>query len=404
VQPNSGNLSRLNGRIVLFVQLILHIGTHRTGTSALQVCLQRNEEILASRGIHYARIRPYKHSNGLAKFVAKRRIAEVKTFLDRQVDKASTLGAKTLLISAESFYAMTTFFHKFDGRQYNDYWELESEAIESLQRVLLPNMTTRLIVFFRRQDWFLESIYREVVKAHEVTMPIDEFRVFMREALDYWQHMEIWNTLFPNCSVYTYEQASNSVSAFFLRNVLNLTNTEEFEGVDLRANIGLSRDVLEYKLMLNRKDMSAVERYMSDLACTELAQKLTDDGRYRDYLAPDDRAALLCEMERGNVLLSETFGMNPFPTLSDEGLKAWAPYPGLSAERAWELADCYACIRRSAGYRIERWALLARQFIQQHLPMLGWIIPLGRFLLPHHRHSVAARLRQMGATSKPKGR
>ena len=56
------------------MQLILHIGTHRTGTSALQVCLQRNEQILARKGIHYARIRPYKHSNGLAKLVAKRRM------------------------------------------------------------------------------------------------------------------------------------------------------------------------------------------------------------------------------------------------------------------------------------------------------------------------------------------
>jgi hypothetical protein len=370
------------------VQLILHIGTHKTGSSALQDCLRRNEQILANKGIHYSRIRPYSNSNRLGTLVAKRCRAEVKAFVDRHMEKASTLGANTLVISAESLYAMTIFFHKFNGRYYHDYWKSESEAIEFLHCVLPPDLTTKVIVFFRRQDYFLESIYQEAVKSSRaVAMPIDEFRGFVSEALDYWRHMEIWSAVFPDCAVYTYEQASNNISEFFLRNVLHLTNTEEFEGLDLRVNVRLNRDVLEYKRMLNGMDMSAVDRCMSDIACTQLAWTLTDDGKYPDYLAPDARAALLREIERDNALLSETFGMKPFPALSDDSLKGWAPYPGLSAEKARELAERHARIRRGAGYRIERSALLARQFIQQRLPMLAWMIPLGRLLLPWHRHS-----------------
>jgi hypothetical protein len=383
VHPNGGSIC---GRAVLFVQLILHIGTHKTGTSALQECLRRNEQILAARGIHYARMAPSKNSNGLGRLVAKGGSAEVRAFIDRHLDKATTLGANTLVISAEALYAMTIFFHKFNGRQC-DYWKSESKAIAFLHSLLPANLPTRLTVFFRRQDYFLESLYRQVVKSRAVTNPIDEFRLFMGEALDYWRHMEIWSAVFPNCAVYTYEQASNNIYEFFLRNVLQLANTEEFQGLDLRVNVRLSRDVLEYKRMLNGLDMSTVERDMSNLACTELARTQTDDGRYQDYLAPDARAALLREMECGNALLSETFGMKPFPTLSDDSLKGWVPYPGLSAERASELAELHARIRRGAGYRIERSALLARQFIQQHLPKLGWIISLGRSLLPRHRDS-----------------
>jgi hypothetical protein len=376
------------------VQLILHIGTHKTGTSALQLCLQRNEQLLVSRSIHCARMRPYKHANGLARLVAKGQLTEAKAFVDQQLEKASALGAEKLLVTAESFYAMTLFFHKLNGR-YKDYWKLEKDAIEFVGRVLFSGVSKKLVVFFRRQDYFLESIYRELVKARSITMQIGEFRSFMGEALDYWRHIELWSAVFPSCSVYTYEQASNSISAFFLRNVLNL-DTVQFEGVELRDNIRLSRDVLEYKRMLNGRDMSAADRYMSDLACTELARTLHDDGRFQSYLAPEDRAALLAEMEQGNVLLCNTFGMKRFPALSGEDLKMWAPYPGLSAEKAQELADCHARIKSSMGYQIERLALLVRQFIQRHLPMLGWIIPLGRSLLPHHRHSVAARLRHMG--------
>jgi hypothetical protein len=370
------------------VQLILHIGTHKTGTSALQDCLRRNEHILADKGIHYARIKPYSNSNRLGSLIANRRRAEVRAFVDRHLEKASTLGANTVVISAESLYAMTIFFHKFDGRQDHDYWTSESEAIEFFHCVLPPDVTTRLIVFFRRQDHFLESVFQEVVKSSlAVAMPIDEFRGFFSEALDYWRHMEIWSAVFPDCAVYTYEQAFNNISEFFLRNVLHLPNTDEFEGLDSRVNVRLNRDVLEYKRMLNGMAMSVVDRTMSEIACTELARTLADDGHYPDHLAPDARASLLRKVERDNALLSETFGMKPFPTLSDHSLKGGAPYPGLSAERARELAERHARIRIGAGYRIERSALLARRFIQQRLPMLAWIIPLGRVLLPWHRHS-----------------
>jgi hypothetical protein len=144
----------------------------------------------------------------------------------------------------------------------------------------------------------------------------------------------------------------------------------------------LSRDVLEYKRLLNHRDLSAVERRMSNLACTKLAQTLTDDGGFRDFLAPEARAALLNEMESDNGILVQKFGMQPFPAPSMED---WAPYPGLSAERARELADYDARIRCSFSYQIERLALLVRQVLRQRLPMLSWTIPLARSLLPQHR-------------------
>ena len=372
-------------RGVLIVRLILHIGTHKTGTSALQECLRRNEGTLAKKGIHYARTARSKNANGLARLVAKSRRAEAQDFVNQHIAKARAIGADRLLISAESFYAMTIFFHRFNGNEYNDYWESESEAIELLKRLLPQDLPRKIIVFFRRQDYFLESIYRQVVKSSRaVSMTIEELRAFMSEALNYQRHMDIWNAAFPDCTVYTYEQASDNISEFFLRNVLQLENMQEFDGLDLRLNMRLSREVLEYKRLLNCMEMSPVDRRMSNLACTKLAQILTDDGRFRDFLAPESRATLLSEMERGNALLTQKFGMEPFPASSTVD---WAPYPGLSAERARELAEHHARIKRSAAYQIEHFALSARQFVRQRLPMLAWIIPLARSLLPQHRRA-----------------
>jgi hypothetical protein len=40
-----------------------------------------------------------------------------------------------LIICADSFYAMTLFFHKLNGRRFDDYWKSDSEAIEFLHRI-----------------------------------------------------------------------------------------------------------------------------------------------------------------------------------------------------------------------------------------------------------------------------
>jgi hypothetical protein len=367
------------------VRVIVHIGTHKTGTSALQECLRRNEKILSRRGIYYARIAPYKNSNGLAKTVAKTRGAEVSAFVNRHFDRAIALGANTLIISAESLYAMTMFFHKFNGR-LGDYWTSETEAIEFLYRAFPKDAILKLVVFFRRQDRFLESIYREVVKTRGEAMTIHEFRFFFAEALDYCHHMQIWSTIFPQCAVYTYEQASNNIADFFFRNVIKLTNLEDFDGLDSRFNVGISRDVLEYKRMLNCIEMSEVDRYLSNLACTELARILPDDGAFSDLLEPETRMAVLNEAATGNTQLSSLFAMKPFPVVGHASQNNWKPYPGLSAERAEELAERYARITRSASYRIGRSALLARQFIQERLPRLSWTIALVRPLSPLRRH------------------
>jgi hypothetical protein len=368
------------------VRVILHIGTHKTGTSALQECLRRNEKILARKGIHYARMAPYKNCNGLARTAAKSRGPEVEAFVSREIDKALAVGAHTLVMSAESFYAMTMFFHKFNGRR-RDYWTSERESVEFFQRAFPQGVAAKPIVFFRRQDRFLESIYGEVVKSRGVAMPIDEFGIFFREALDYRRHVEIWSALFPDCAVYSYEQASHGMPDFFLRNILDLPDTDAFDGLDERMNIRLNRDVIEYKRMLNATEMSEVDRYLSELACAELAKSLPEDGVYKDYLVPQARTGLMEEMAEGNAFLSEKFAMKPFPPVAEDSAKDRMLYPGLAPEKAEMLAERYARIRRSGRYRVGRLALLARQFIRERLPKFSWIIPFGRSLSPQRRRS-----------------
>lgn len=344
------------------MQLILHIGTHKTGTSAVQECLVRNEGRLAERGIYYAHRPRSPTLNQLAQLVAVGRKAEAKAIVDRHLERASALGATTTLISAESFFAMTMFFRKLESEVCEDYWQQEARAIELLHGVLPADMPKRVVASFRRQDKFLESVYAQTVKTRPLAESVDQFKTSVGEALDYARHMQLWSRAFPDCVVYTYEETTNNAAQFFLCNVLQFGDTEQFEGLDLRVNSSLARDLVEYKRELNQAT-SFVDRRMSTFVCTELERVVTDDGRYHDYLAPDARAKLLREVELGNALLSRDFGMKPFPAVADPN--EWTPYPGLSPERASEFRERHDRIRKTARYRLERATLLLRQFTRR---------------------------------------
>ena len=131
------------------MQLILHIGTHKTGTSAVQECrcLHRNERILAERGIYYAHRARARSLNQLAQLIASGQSSEARALVDSHLAKARAHGATTFLISAESFFAMTMFFHKLKGGDCEDYWALETRSIELLHDVP-GDMPKRVVVLF----------------------------------------------------------------------------------------------------------------------------------------------------------------------------------------------------------------------------------------------------------------
>ena len=288
------------------MQLILHIGTHKTGTSAVQECLYRNELKLAERGIYYGHRARARALNQLASLIATGREAEAQALIDSHLAKASAAGATTLLISAESFFAMTMFFHKLEGETYEDYWAAESRCIELLHGLLPADMPKHVVAFFRRQDKFLESVYAQTVRTRPLSESCEQFRDTVGEALDYARHMRLWRRAFPDCVVYTYEETANDAARFFLRNVLKTGDAEQFEGLDLRVNTSLARDLVEYKRELNRAT-SFVDQRMSDFVCAELERVVTDDGRYRDFLSPEVRAKLMRDVEAGNATLVQRF-------------------------------------------------------------------------------------------------
>lgn len=360
------------------MELILHIGTHKTGTSSLQKFLQINDRVLAENGFYYASRPNAKNSNYLAQLIASKQLKKAQTFLDYNVQRAKRSGAHTVIVSAESFYAMTKFFHQLVGKECSDYWETELELIELLHMSLPRDVQSKVVVVFRRQDRFLESIYGQLVKSRSVALSIDEFRLFMAETLDYQRHLEVWNSVFRDCLACSYEAMSGNINDYFIREILSLENAGRFRSLDLRANERLSRDVLEYKKIINRFETSDIEKRLNKQICSELSNAFPDCGKYSEHLTPDKRISLVTEMSKGNEMLVKRFGIKPFPAVSDDFGQRLACYPGLSARRAVQIAHHHARLKRSVGYQVERLGLVAMKIIRGRTPWLSWFIPIGR--------------------------
>jgi hypothetical protein len=236
--------------------------------------------------------------------------------------------------------------------------------------VLPANLSTRVVVFFRRQDKFLESVYAQTVRTRPVSATCEQFADTVAEALNYAGHMRLWSRAFADCAVQTYEETAKDAARFFLRHILQLEDADRFEGLDLRVNASLARDLVEYKRELNKAN-SFVDQRMGNFVCAELERVVRDDGRYHDYLSPEARAKLLRDAEPGNAILSRDFGMTPFPHLAEKPASGWKPYPGLSPERARELRESHERIKRTVGYQRERATLLLRQVTRRLRAVFG---------------------------------
>ena len=84
------------------MEIIVHIGTHKTGTSSLQNFFAGNIPALLKHGVHYP-LGSYsgRNVNFLASRLVSGRDREVYSFIEKAKKRAGRKGAEKILISAE---------------------------------------------------------------------------------------------------------------------------------------------------------------------------------------------------------------------------------------------------------------------------------------------------------------
>lgn len=291
--------------------LYLHIGTHKTGTSAIQNYLKLNKKILRKQGYLYiqAKRKEYyervKTGEGYAVTSAQyKKYQKLKSLYNHK--------KKCVIISNE------TFSHV--------------KNIEEIRR-FLDDTKIKIICYLRRQDYFLESYYNQTVKNGIFFRDISEFNPSY--GLDYYTFINRWASVFgkENIIVRPYEKGQlknqNSIDDFL--EILSIRHTNGFRTFYENPNPRLSPETLCYMRHFNAIAANKkIARLIRDPLMQYSFQKAkTSTGSIfynQSILTPQQRLEIIQRYDSSNRRVAKEFLNREDGILFYESLPEAAPH------------------------------------------------------------------------------
>ncbi len=321
-------------------RLFLHIGIHKTGSTAVQRFLARSENLLLEQDVLYP------HSGR----PARKAIADGQHLLIPELRRPGPRGTRawdslakeleeadqgTVVISSENFDLLS-----------------EPGQIADL-RERLAGFEVSVVVYLRRQDEFLHSYFCLDVLFHGETRSFDEYRRAPKTEPDYERLLAPWERSFglESLIVRPYEKpalAEGDVVADFCAQI----GVDPGEPAATRAtpnpiNRTYPRNVINCVLLARRGGMAEDE-------IAELRHLFAAVYRNRkvaaDYLSPAQRDSLLAEFDASNRAVAKRYlGTDGplFAALDTGDEQAWQRrYGGALADVSASVADARAVLAR----------------------------------------------------------
>jgi hypothetical protein len=375
------------------MNLILHIGTHKTASTSLQHFFTLNREVLHRNGIHYPSNSNSAYvANFLAGELAFGRGGTVLSFLRKARNDARALGCPSVLISGESFYAMTSFFlDLYDRRPEEvDYWDNEGRLVAELKNYCVMFDDVRVVCYVRPQDEFAGSIYNQMVKSTVGTsLSYPDFIMKLLPVFDYDRHLYLWKNAFGESSVRIaqFDDVGGNILRHFCDQFLTPACFEQADLNDFLANTRLNRDVLEVKRAFNAVKPNRAYAFVAAAVFRDLSDSYPDGEGYQVFANQQVQREFFSVFKEGNLSLSEASGFyEPLPvaTQGDSG------YPGLSTNLGLEIAMRFMYEMALPRRRVEVAMRRLARFVKEKMPGGRWIVLPAQMVL--HR----IRLRHKG--------
>lgn len=271
-------------------RLILHIGSQKTGSTSIQTFLTQHSDKMAAAGLSYVKAGrgPAAHN----KLAFKRDTDQFPVLMKRLVAEVENDPDKTHVVSAEMLF--TTRMARSMAEYLPD--DLRGE--------------TQVIAYIRRQDKFLEAMYKQVVKTGRFKGTAQQYAQKREAALMYSKILGAYADGFgaENVKVLPYErpQFRDGDVILDMCDHLGMTNVTRDDLPEKFSNITLSREVSEMLgLISNTTDINIAELirviirneaegafYSGDsyspLERREIADKYVEDNAFvRETYRPD---------------------------------------------------------------------------------------------------------------------
>lgn len=246
--------------------IFLHIGSHKTGTTAIQRYLGRHHAALAQQGIWYPKESElleggrdaHTHLNMArsldctekSKFFSETQLQEMATNLvSRSKDFEHTI------ISAEAFWRIG--FGRIETDDDPELkWQRKAENVATIRRLLGDHADVTVVGVLRERVSYLQSSYSEFILATFYHKSIRKFLNYLDFFADYRRQLEAWQGHF-NIRAFSYEQlcVHHDLPQRFINALVGpIQHPAEAETSKQRFNVGHPIPCVLFKRYLNGMD------------------------------------------------------------------------------------------------------------------------------------------------------
>lgn len=312
------------------MNITVHIGAPKTGSTALQQFLAANAGKLAQYGCRYpdVNLRGFGHHD-LA-FLLHGQYPEWATPQPRTLDalaedmrRAVATKPREIVLSSEDFYIFP--------------------APSRLREFLAATGATggvRVVVYLRRQDEAHISWYNQIVKAQGYCGSMEDAVRDYRDLWDYHARLSVWADVFGRETLAVRVLDRTDIRKDFLE-LLDL-DMADFRFAAASPNARINRDLLEYQRQINREPLSPQKKRRFHKALIALTAATAETKEFDDtpLLDPAARAALLQDYAESNRAVARTFfDRNELFTTPLPRPDCDTAWPGLSPAKAARIAD-----------------------------------------------------------------
>jgi|GEM_PF-3445719 len=270
-------------------RIVLHIGTHKTATTFIQKFLFKNRERLKREGIFYPDYRligkspHYAHLgiiNGFSASHPKFSRKDAERFFAKVLETSSNFD--TTIISAEPLYRHIAYRERGKIPNCSElYWELRRKYISMIQEL---TGATEVVVTFRKQADYVESLYQEHVKATQYQRGFNKFRKEFWYHFEYLKQYNAWKDIFGHVTIHIFEtlKIGNLLEKFLSPYNIDVMKLEEIEA----QNQSLYVDLVLLKRIFNSSKLSNDEsRHMVQFIMDGLDTSLKTTMNRRSFFS-----------------------------------------------------------------------------------------------------------------------
>ena len=361
------------------MRLILHIGTHKTATTTIQHFLALNRKNLLKNRIYFPH-NDYSayHMNNLASQLANNKAEETKEYMNNCFMHACKLKMHNVLISGESFYAMTGFFKILAGKELNkkEYFSFEEKFINDFKDFCFLFDEVKVLCALRSQEEYANSLYNQLVKnCYGIDYGYSLFLEKIKFILDYKSHLDLWAKSFgkSNMIIFDFEKIRSNPIKFFCEMCFEQKLKDCDSELKIHSNKRLSRDILEFKKIQNRKKISRAKRYVSIQPYHQLSYEYPDKKNWQIFASLSERKKFFKLYDKGNVILSNAYNLEKLKSSNELNETS---YIGLDNRKYMAIEKRLNNLLRSPQNIIE---LLIREFLNKLIKLFP---KFDKFLIP----------------------